>query len=208
MAKSKSKSGSGKQPAKPASKQPASAVHWRRYGIWAVAIVALVAIVYLVTRPTAPPAGQASAPTGVVDVGNAEFKAAIAAGDQLIDVRTPEEYAQGHIPGAINIPIDVLPAKVASIDKNKPVAVYCATGSRSLNAKQFLAAQGYKDVINLQSGIASWDGPTVAGTAPGDASAVTAASGSTGGGSSSAGNGVALVKTTGLPVFVELFSPT
>lgn len=180
---------------------------WTKYALWAVAIVAVVAVVYFVTRPAAPPAGTVAAPTGVVDVGNVDFKAAIAAGDQLIDVRTPQEYAQGHIPGALNIPIDQLPAKVGSIDKNKPVAVYCATGARSLNAKQFLAAQGHKDVINLQNGIASWDGPTVTGTAAGDASQVTAGGGAGGAAAGGAGAGVVLVKTSGTPVFVELFSP-
>ena len=168
---------------------------YAKYLVWAAIVLLVVGVVFLVTRPAAP-----AGPTGVVDVGNADFQKAIAAGAQLIDVRTAEEYAAGHIPGAINIPIDVLPQQLANIDKTKPVAVYCATGARSLNAKQFLAAQGYVNVANLQRGIAAWDGQVVAGNQPGG-------SGQTTTGQNAAG-GAVTIKTEGKPVFVDLFSPT
>jgi rhodanese-related sulfurtransferase len=169
---------------------------YAKYLIWAAVAVIVAGAVFLVLRPATP-----AAPTGVADVGNADFQKAITAGAQLIDVRTAEEYAAGHIPGAINIPIDVLPKMLATIDKTRTVAVYCATGARSLNAKQFLAAQGYPNVLNLQSGIASWDGQVIAGTKPG-----TAGQGASG---SPAPSGAAVtIKTNGTPVFVDLFSPT
>ena len=82
--------------------------------------------------------------------------------------------------------------------------MYCATGARSLNAKQFLAAQGFGTVVNLSQGIASWDGPTVAGSQPGDAASVAAGAAAGGGASGAA----VTVKTSGTPVFVDLFSPT
>jgi phage shock protein E len=168
---------------------------YAKYAVWAAVALLIAGAVFLVTRPAAP-----SAPTGVVDVGNAEFNKAIAAGYQLVDVRTAQEYAAGHIPGALNIPIDVLPQQLTNIDKTKPVAVYCATGARSLNAKQFLAAQGYPTVVNLQAGVAAWDGQVVAGNEPGG-------SGQAGGGQTGAGAAVT-IKTAGKPVFVDLFSPT
>jgi len=170
---------------------------YAKYLVWAAVALVIAGTVFLVTRP-ATPAG----PTGVVDVGNADFQKAIASGYQLIDVRTAQEYAAGHIPGAINIPIDVLPQQLAGIDRTKPVAVYCATGARSLNANQFLAAQGYPTVVNLQAGIAAWDGQVVAGTEPGG-------SGQSAGGQSASGPGAAVtIQYTGKPIFVDLFSPT
>ena len=173
---------------------------YAKYLVWAAVALVIAGAIFLVARP-AVPSGPA-APTGVVDVGNADFQAAIASGAQLVDVRTAEEYAAGHIPGAVNIPIDVLPQQLASIDKTKPVAVYCATGARSLNAKQFLAAQGYPTVINLQAGIAAWDGKVLAGADPGTSAQAT-------GGQSSSGSGAAAtIKATGKPMFVDLFSPT
>jgi len=169
---------------------------YAKYLVWAAVALLVAGVVFLVMHPAVP-----SGPTGVVDVGNAGFQKAIALGYQLIDVRTAEEYAAGHIPGAVNIPIGLLPQRVASIDKTKPVAVYCATGARSLNAKQFLAAQGYPTVVNLQAGIAAWDGQVVAGTQPGS-------SGQPAGGQGALGAGNVTVKTDGRPVFVDLFSPT
>ena len=113
------------------------------------------------------------------------------------------DYGLQHYTGAVNIPIDQLPQSLAQISKDKPVAVYCASGARSLNAKQFLAAQGYKTVLNLQQGIASWTGATVQGSEPG--SAGSAGSGGQPGGASSAGKTVT-IKTAGKPVFVDLYT--
>ena len=160
---------------------------YARYVLWAIVALMVAAVAIAVIRPAGP-----AAPTGVTDVGNAGFKQAIAAGNQLIDVRTPAEYATGHIPGARLLPIDQLPSQLASLDKSKPVAVYCATGARSLNAKQYLAAQGFATVVNLQAGIASWDGPIARGDQAGSAGT----------------GGLVTVKTSGKPVFVDLFSPT
>ena len=70
----------------------------------------------------------------------------------VIDVRTPEEFASGHIEGAINIPYDTITAKLpalARIGKNENILVYCRSGRRSAIAKQSLAELGYH---NLQDG--------------------------------------------------------
>jgi rhodanese-related sulfurtransferase/glutaredoxin len=72
----------------------------------------------------------------------------IAGGAVIIDVRTSEEYADGHIKDSLNIPLDVLEDNMESISKDKPVITCCASGSRSGVAKTILEANGFKDVYN------------------------------------------------------------
>lgn len=77
----------------------------------------------------------------------------------LLDVRTPAEYAEGHIPGT-HFNIDVLEdsyTKVATetLPKDKPVALYCRSGNRSKNAASILAEKGY-EVVELGSGFRGW----------------------------------------------------
>ncbi len=62
---------------------------------------------------------------------------------QIIDVRTPGEYAGGHAPGSLNIPLGQLEAHLGDLDKNRPVVLCCATGSRSGMAARFLQSLGY-----------------------------------------------------------------
>ncbi len=77
------------------------------------------------------------------------IKEKILAGATVIDVRTPDEFADGHYNGAINIPVNVLPNKMGTIGPNdKPVVVYCASGSRSAMAMAMLKANGFADVTN------------------------------------------------------------
>ena len=73
----------------------------------------------------------------------------------LLDVRTPEEYKQGHIRGAELIPLNELPAKNGRVPKDREVVCVCATGSRSSTATRQLSAQGYK-VSNLRGGMNRW----------------------------------------------------
>jgi phage shock protein E len=71
-------------------------------------------------------------------------------GARLVDVRTPEEYAQKHIDGAINIPIDELEFRFDELlPKNLPLVVYCASGVRAAYAAKLLKAAGFTDVYNL-----------------------------------------------------------
>ena len=88
--------------------------------------------------------------------GKGDFDAArqawpmIQQGALLIDVRGTDEFAQGHIEGAINIPFDKTDALIAAIgtDKQRPVVVYCRSGHRSGKAKTGLEAKGYSNVFN------------------------------------------------------------
>ena len=85
-------------------------------------------------------------------------------------VRTAREYADGHIPGAINIPVETIgsvkPAGLQGVDENASIIVYCRTGVRSEHASNMLLNLGYKHVFDL-GGIVDWNGEKVAGTEPG-----------------------------------------
>ena len=78
---------------------------------------------------------------------------------QIIDTRTPAEFSEGHIPGAVNIDIDgeEFAAKVAELDKSRPVAVYCRGGRRSKEAAEHMVNCGL-EVTELTDGILSWKG--------------------------------------------------
>lgn len=85
---------------------------------------------------------------------------------QLIDVRTPEEFNQGHLENAKNIDImgDDFDAQVASLDKTKPVMVYCKSGGRSAKASERLKELGFTTITDLEGGITNWNSenkPTV-----------------------------------------------
>jgi rhodanese-related sulfurtransferase len=74
----------------------------------------------------------------------------------LIDVRSPAEVAQGAIPGAVNIPLHLLPMHVGDIPNDKETIIYCRSGARSAQACAFLLAQGKPNVVNLRGGIIAW----------------------------------------------------
>ena len=78
---------------------------------------------------------------------------------QIIDTRTPAEFNEGHIPGAVNIDIDgeEFAAKIAELDKSRPVAVYCRGGRRSKEAAEHMVSCGL-EVTELADGILSWKG--------------------------------------------------
>jgi rhodanese-related sulfurtransferase len=76
----------------------------------------------------------------------------------ILDVRTKDEYDDGHIPGAKLIPVNVLPMKLSELDKyrDKPVLVYCASGGRSPRAVDTLVDNDFKNIYHLSRGICSW----------------------------------------------------
>lgn len=71
----------------------------------------------------------------------------------IIDVRSKNEYAEGHINGAINIPLSVIKEETNKIPKDKKVLVYCQSGSRSKKALKILENLGYTEVYNLKGGL-------------------------------------------------------
>ena len=73
----------------------------------------------------------------------------IHSGAAIVDVRSPDEFADGFYPGAKNIPVNQLVHRLADVGpKDKPIVVYCASGGRSAVAQQILKANGFADVTN------------------------------------------------------------
>jgi len=73
----------------------------------------------------------------------------------LVDVREPHEYAAGHVPGAVLIPMSVLPVRVEEIPRDRTVYVVCQVGGRSGQVAAWLAPQGF-DVVNVAGGTQAW----------------------------------------------------
>ena len=74
----------------------------------------------------------------------------------LLDVREPEEYAYGHVPGAVNLPQAELSTRLAEVPRDRPVFVICESGMRSLRSTQYLRQMGYDHVTNVRGGTAAW----------------------------------------------------
>ncbi len=73
------------------------------------------------------------------------------AGAQLVDVRTAAEFAGGHAPGSVNIPLSEIGERARELDRSRPVIVCCASGTRSAIAARRLRGQGFKNVLNAGS---------------------------------------------------------
>ncbi len=120
-------------------------------GRFAIAIVlgALVATVAFAEDPES---------TKVPSISAAELHAwgESGAAPVVIDVRTPNEYASGHIPGAINIPFDQVAQRIAEIETPQGVALYCMVGPRARMGESALLAAGYQRVLHLEGGLAAW----------------------------------------------------
>ena len=86
----------------------------------------------------------------LIGLGNEEkFAELIEQGAIVLDVRTKEEYASGHIKGSVNIPLDQLTTNLAQLKKkDQAIITCCASGMRSSSAKRLLEAQGYTNVHN------------------------------------------------------------
>jgi rhodanese-related sulfurtransferase len=79
---------------------------------------------------------------------------------RIVDVRTPQETSTGIIPGALLIPVDQLESRAREIAKDgRPTLVYCAGGSRSAAACEYLSTQGHENLLNLAGGFGAWNGP-------------------------------------------------
>ena len=90
------------------------------------------------------------------DVSGVEARKLVADGARLVDVRSPEEYAAGHIEGATNIWVRDLPQRAAELEpKDKPIVLYCHTGIRATRAANILRDAGFTQVHNM-GGMSEW----------------------------------------------------
>src|SRR5215472_2766340 len=87
-----------------------------------------------------------------------ELKARIAEGADVtvLDVRRPTEFQGGHVPGAVHLPLHELEKRAASLDRNKPVAIICASGYRSSIATSVLERLGFRQFSNVVGGMNAW----------------------------------------------------
>ena len=98
-----------------------------------------------------PQVPQVSSPELAEQIGKPEMPV-------IIDVREPEEYAEGRIPGSRLIPLGTVADRMAEIPSDQEVVVVCRSGGRSTKACQHLQAAGYR-VKNLTGGMLGWTGP-------------------------------------------------
>ena len=80
----------------------------------------------------------------------------IAAGFKVVDVREVDEYTDGHIPGAIHVPLQTVPDNLESFRSEQDVFVVCQVGVRSGKACQYLIDQGITNVVNVAGGTSGW----------------------------------------------------
>ena len=92
------------------------------------------------------------------DVTVAEAKALIEGKPDMVilDVRTPSEFDDGHIEGAINIPVDYLAERLDELSKDDELLVYCRTGNRSARAVEILDDNGFTKIFHMDAGITGW----------------------------------------------------
>lgn len=123
--------------------------------LWIIAIaIVLVVVGYLVFMPKG---NEVS--TTQRGIAPAQYQADfVQAGRRhlLLDVRTPEEFASGHIAGARNIVLQVLPQRLADVPRDQPVVIYCRSGNRSKHAMRLLSQAGYSDLYDL-GGLIGWN---------------------------------------------------
>ncbi|MCP5396298.1 MAG: rhodanese-like domain-containing protein [Sphingomonadaceae bacterium] len=125
----------------------------------AVAAIAPFGLTACEASSPAPQGEEAAAPlAAVTTIEVADLSAQLDAGSvTLIDVRTPEEFAAGHIAGATNIPLDSFDPAALPREDGKQVVLYCRSGNRSGQAAEKLAAHD-GSATHLAGGIVAWEG--------------------------------------------------
>jgi rhodanese-related sulfurtransferase len=101
------------------------------------------------------------------EIGVDQLEELIRAGSvRVLDVREPWEFIKRRVPGAINVPLGQLTARVGELTAGKPYAVICEHGSRSLSAAEYLLGQGFAGTVSVAGGTSAWartDRPTEMG---------------------------------------------
>lgn len=98
-----------------------------------------------------------AAPPPVTPQQLREMQAQKSAALYVLDVRSPEEFASGHVPGAVNIPYDQVASRLAEIPKDKELVLYCRSGRRAGLAAAELEKAGYEDLKLMQGDMPGWE---------------------------------------------------
>ena len=91
----------------------------------------------------------------IPEIDQNTFAARLAEGAVVLDVRESREYRPGHVPGAVNIPLSVLPVRLPEVPKGRPVYVICQSGGRSAQATELMRAVGI-DATSIAGGTGAW----------------------------------------------------
>jgi hydroxyacylglutathione hydrolase len=94
--------------------------------------------------------------SNVAQITPQEAKQKQAEGAIMLDVRELQEWREGHIPGAVHIPLGSLAARVRELDSAKEIVAVCRSGSRSMVAARILTSSGFAQVSNLAGGMIAW----------------------------------------------------
>lgn len=121
-----------------------------------IGIVGVLVLVFAMAMPAAP----GSAVTNVT-VGKAQKLMKERAGKAdfvILDVRTPEEFAEGHIAGAVNLDVQArdFEKRLRALDRDKSYLVYCRTGNRSRKATVAMEALGFRSIFHMNEGTVKW----------------------------------------------------
>ena len=107
-------------------------------------------------------------PVDTPEISTDQLAHAVRGGVAIVDVREPNEYVTGHVPGAVLIPMGQLPRRVAELYRGAPVYVVCASGNRSATMTDFLRNAGF-EAYSVTGGTSGWvrsGRPVVGGHAP------------------------------------------
>ena len=129
----------------------------RRTSIMVIAVVAILAVVAGVYTPKIMNWGESDEG----NYGDVSIQEAIELMEQksdlvILDVRTVAEFEDGHIEGAINVPVDELATRLDELSKDDELLVYCRTGNRSGSAVSILSDAGYTKIYHMHEGISVW----------------------------------------------------
>lgn len=97
----------------------------------------------------------------VEEITTADLKERLEKGERLlvVDVREADEYAAGHVPGALHKPLGQIQSWAQELDKDAEILLFCRSGNRSGRAYLFLQTQGFTKLKNVAGGILNWQGP-------------------------------------------------
>jgi rhodanese-related sulfurtransferase len=116
------------------------------------ALILIIAAVFALSQPTAPEAGVALP----LEISVQEAFSYREEGAFVLDVRTPEEWEEGHIPGATLIPLDQLENRLAEVPTDEEIVVICRSGNRSAVARDILLGAGFESVTSVAGGFNQW----------------------------------------------------
>jgi rhodanese-related sulfurtransferase len=123
---------------------------------WLLLAVILVAGCASNSTPLASVAGGSPTPGMAATISVADAAVLRDDGAVIIDVREPDEWAAGHIPGAILIPLGELPSRLDDVPPNRPIVVVCRSGNRSAQGRDILIEAGFPAVTSLDGGLNDW----------------------------------------------------